>query len=1225
MLDLIDDRAISESDADLLDHNAIADELTSLVRSVPTASNLALYGAWGSGKTSLGNLLGARLKPLWPKIKFARFDALKYAEHSLRRHFLSQLAKQLKVGDRKYQEGLYTEEETTTIRLPKQEIRLILSVAVGAWALIQILSIAVGFLAALVANADPKATIGNALTVTLVPAIPVASVLGLLGPLFGQAFQVKRSASHPSSEEQFENLFRDLVKESHAERLVVLIDELDRCSPSQVVVVLETLRTFLDVSPCVFVVTADQQALEHALNESLRQSTPADPQNPYYSTGGAYLDKIFQYQLPLPVLRPRRLSAFALRLVQNRGGVWEEVDREQVVSILVPTHVASPRRVKTLLNAFVLAYHLARRRADDHRIPVDIHGRARELAKLVCLRVEFPLFAKDLLTYPRLPDLVLLHVDGVPKPETIPAEQWQRAKAFAEGQLEPDVLLSPSNQGSVLRTLGRDLENSTDETQNPPVTTPATESGQFEGDYSFAGAESNDAAVRKQFGHQLVSYLYRTAHVGPIGEDLLYLESPGAAFGLPPDIAIDLENAAADGRLPEVISLITKLDEEFHVPALRLLVQQLKESSFGIERSNVVSSLLAATEQLDFPTAAVHVVADAVVMHSVKANPQSNDYRPGYGLALHAGGIVGQRLGTWSLSHGTALDDAEFCLALLADPRALPEEHLQTEAAAFARTLSAADTAPRAINTVSRRNLGDLAQLVAATVEPYRQIFDERGDSDAPQDSEQPEQDAMADAYELALSQAVKNGRPTADLIALFGLLVDNVRYRNKVHIHLLALTESPVADFVAASLDAGERRTVSTWPAWLGVADPTVLTSEELNKACDRYVARLIELVMGPDPPDKEDRIDATKALIRLRGGKQLDLGRTDSLSRTQLSARMESVPLNEVVKGPFSDSVDALAQIANEGLLETESLADDLAKKLAALISQPATSPVISAAPAVTAVLGRWIPFCSESASCEATELLAGALKVCPWLPHPQQDTLLLEASAGVAQCGEIEPPLTYAQIQLLATAHGASFDAGLATWLATFAKSVGEVWNLVAEMAPAPSVREPINSALRAYTERLSPAERLDLLRPAIRVDPGHAASRSFLAACRWSEVDGKGAVALLAALYQSSTRFEEREAIIRYADELAATGDTRKRIVAQVVLPIAGEGKQALDCVLKHIHLLDPPPEGLRGSIREALTRGARDRGQRRRVRETLEKLGLVKVSSGLIGKRTSPVD
>ena len=39
-----------------------------------------------------------------------------------------------------------------------------------------------------------------------------------------------------------------------------------------------------------------------------------DSANPYDSAGSAYLDKIFQYQLHLPPILPRRLSRYALNL-----------------------------------------------------------------------------------------------------------------------------------------------------------------------------------------------------------------------------------------------------------------------------------------------------------------------------------------------------------------------------------------------------------------------------------------------------------------------------------------------------------------------------------------------------------------------------------------------------------------------------------------------------------------------------------------------------------------------------------------------------------------------------------------------------------------------------------------------------------------------------------------------------------------------------------------------
>ena len=230
----------------------------------------------------------------------------------------------------------------------------------------------------------------------------------------------------------------------------MFVDELDRCSPAQVVTTLETIRTFLEVAPCVFVVAADQKVLEQALRRQARQATPADPTNPYYSAGSAYLDKIFQYQMSLPPFLPRRLTAYALELTEDRAGVWQEIDREQVVSVLIPTHVTSPRRVKVLLNSFALSYRLARRRAAEGVIAGNLAERAPELAKLVCLRTEFPLFASDLPTDPRLTELVRDFAEDPDGdfPQGVPIELVDLARRYARGQLFVDDLLLGQSAGA---------------------------------------------------------------------------------------------------------------------------------------------------------------------------------------------------------------------------------------------------------------------------------------------------------------------------------------------------------------------------------------------------------------------------------------------------------------------------------------------------------------------------------------------------------------------------------------------------------------------------------------------------------------------------------------------------------------------------------------------------------------------------------------------------------
>ncbi|MBA3866579.1 MAG: hypothetical protein H0X42_09590 [Solirubrobacterales bacterium] len=118
---------------------------------------------------------------------------------------------------------------------------------------------------------------------------------------------------------------REAGRRTRRKRLIFFIDELDRCSAEDIAETLKALRTFLDQENCVFVVAADRDVLEAALPKS-EQTTPINAEMPYYSTAGAYLDKIFQHQITLPPLRSRSLAKFARTLTsETEGGIWEEL------------------------------------------------------------------------------------------------------------------------------------------------------------------------------------------------------------------------------------------------------------------------------------------------------------------------------------------------------------------------------------------------------------------------------------------------------------------------------------------------------------------------------------------------------------------------------------------------------------------------------------------------------------------------------------------------------------------------------------------------------------------------------------------------------------------------------------------------------------------------------------------------------------------------------------
>ena len=72
-------------------------------------------------------------------------------------------------------------------------------------------------------------------------------------------------ATVPAQIQAFRKELQDLIKESSVERLVVLVDDLDRCLPGAVIDILEAVKLFLFVEGSVFIIAADEQMIEYAV------------------------------------------------------------------------------------------------------------------------------------------------------------------------------------------------------------------------------------------------------------------------------------------------------------------------------------------------------------------------------------------------------------------------------------------------------------------------------------------------------------------------------------------------------------------------------------------------------------------------------------------------------------------------------------------------------------------------------------------------------------------------------------------------------------------------------------------------------------------------------------------------------------------------------------------------------------------------------------------------
>src|SRR5437764_265734 len=98
--------------------------------------------------------------------------------------------------------------------------------------------------------------------------------------------------------------FKEFRKNDPARRIVVFVDDLDRCLPESALQVLESMKLFFDFEGFVFVVGLDQAVVEWLINARFRKEYPPaageDTTNlGMTNRGGDYLNKIFQVPFTL--------------------------------------------------------------------------------------------------------------------------------------------------------------------------------------------------------------------------------------------------------------------------------------------------------------------------------------------------------------------------------------------------------------------------------------------------------------------------------------------------------------------------------------------------------------------------------------------------------------------------------------------------------------------------------------------------------------------------------------------------------------------------------------------------------------------------------------------------------------------------------------------------------------------------------------------------------------
>lgn len=137
-------------------------------------------------------------------------------------------------------------------------------------------------------------------------------------------------------------------------KLVIFIDDLDRCTPETALKLLEGIKVYLNLKNCVVIFGMDQRQIENSLRKALNLK---DGSNDGDHHAREYLEKICQdiYHLPVPGQAKKSKYLMGLLTGLNLGSTptenLEEIDKILQNYDLLP---ANPRKIKALSNRLAM-------------------------------------------------------------------------------------------------------------------------------------------------------------------------------------------------------------------------------------------------------------------------------------------------------------------------------------------------------------------------------------------------------------------------------------------------------------------------------------------------------------------------------------------------------------------------------------------------------------------------------------------------------------------------------------------------------------------------------------------------------------------------------------------------------------------------------------------------------------------------------------------------------
>ncbi len=355
---LVSDRALEQADGDVLAFNSIARGISRFLRNENTLPPLtiAIIGEWGTGKSSLMNLLRVDLRsykfrPVW-------FNAW---HHQKEEYILASLLENIKlqaVPRWWTSRGIVFRAKLLWIRGWRQWFPLVALLFLIYVMLIYRLgnmgsdTTLAAFIKNVMASVTDPATVPSTANIlTLIPLL--AGIVTFVTAVWKgiTAFGVKPASllagvsrgmsirgleAQTSFRQKFAVEFCDVTRALGERSMLIFIDDLDRCRPDQVVETLEAVNFLTTSGECFVVIGMARDYVESCVGRAFKD-VAEEMIDEVETTGGLdvakqkriefarqYLDKLINIEVPVPAASQSQLLALLI------ASTKEETEREKL-------------------------------------------------------------------------------------------------------------------------------------------------------------------------------------------------------------------------------------------------------------------------------------------------------------------------------------------------------------------------------------------------------------------------------------------------------------------------------------------------------------------------------------------------------------------------------------------------------------------------------------------------------------------------------------------------------------------------------------------------------------------------------------------------------------------------------------------------------------------------------------------------------------------------------